>query len=87
MKADVFGPGYKAISTEVIPDYAGDYIFLSVGAELGEGPFMKTELWKQIPAVQKNNVIQFESESFWFNDAISLENQLEFIVDSFTKGK
>lgn len=83
--ADAFGPGYKTISTEVIQEYVGDYIFLGVGAEAADSAFMETNVWKEILVVQKNNVIQFESESFWFNDAISLENQLEFIVDAFTK--
>lgn len=78
--SDAFGPGYKAISTEVIPEYAGDYIFLGLGAGSKKSSFMDTNVWKDIPAVQKNNVIEFESESFWFNDAISLEKQMEFIV-------
>ncbi|HWO96456.1 MAG TPA: iron-hydroxamate ABC transporter substrate-binding protein [Bacillus sp. (in: firmicutes)] len=85
--SDAFGPGYKAISTELIPEYAGDYIFLGVGADSRKNSFMDTTLWKNIPAVQKNNVIEFESESFWFNDAISLEKQMEFIVKELTKRK
>ncbi|MDQ0220827.1 iron-hydroxamate ABC transporter substrate-binding protein [Peribacillus cavernae] len=84
---EVFGPGYKAISSEVIPQYAGDYIFVGDGAATTDNSFMKTDVWKGIPAVQKNNVITFESESFYFNDPISLEKEMEFIVDALTKGK
>lgn len=84
---EVFGPGYKAISAEVIPEYAGDYIFVGDGGAEANNSFMETALWKEIPAVQKGNVIPFESESFYFNDPISLEKEMEFIVDALTKSK
>lgn len=87
LEQDVFGPGYKAISTEVIPQYAGDYIFVGEGASTTDNSFMETDLWKGIPAVQKNQVIKFDSESFYFNDPISVEKELEFIVDALTKNK
>ncbi|SEN69500.1 iron-hydroxamate ABC transporter substrate-binding protein [Lihuaxuella thermophila] len=83
VKQDVFGRGYKAISTEMIPQYAGDYIFVGVGA--GNNSFMETDVWKGIPAVQKNQVIKFDSNSFYYNDPISLEKEMEFIVQALTK--
>ncbi|MEQ2527831.1 iron-hydroxamate ABC transporter substrate-binding protein [Robertmurraya yapensis] len=85
VKADVFGPGYKAISPEVIPEYAADYIFVGVGENDADPSFTETSVWKEIPAVKNGNVFKFDSESFWFNDAITLENQLEFVVNSLTK--
>lgn len=87
VKEDVFGPGYKSISTELIPEYAGDIMFVGVREETGKGSFMDTNVWKEIPAVKNNNVIEFDSESFWFNDAISLENQMEFVVSELIKRK
>ncbi|HZG15280.1 MAG TPA: iron-hydroxamate ABC transporter substrate-binding protein [Candidatus Bathyarchaeia archaeon] len=87
VEADVFGQGYKAISSEVIPQYAGDYIFVGGGDESINNSFMETDVWKNIPAVQKKQVIPFDSKSFWFNDAISLEKQMEFIVKELTKSK
>lgn len=87
VKADVFGPGYLAISQEVIPEYAADYMFVGVSADGTKGSFMETGVWKDLPAVKNGNVIEFDSESFWFNDAITLENQLEFVVDELTKRK
>lgn len=84
---DAFGPGYKAISSEVIPQYAGDYLFVGEDPESPGNSFMETDVWKGIPAVQKNNVIKFDSQSFWFNDPISLENQMEFIVKELTEGR
>ncbi|MFD1424381.1 iron complex transport system substrate-binding protein [Laceyella sediminis] len=87
LEQDVFGPGYKAISKEVIPQYAGDYLFVGQGDDSADNSFMQTDVWKGIPAVQKNQVILFDSKSFYFNDPISLEKEMEFIVDSLTKRK
>ncbi|WP_377887889.1 iron-hydroxamate ABC transporter substrate-binding protein [Alkalihalobacillus sp. R86527] len=85
LKEDVFGPGWKAISTEVIPTYAGDYIFVGTGTANPDNSFMESDVWKELPAVKNGNAIKFDSESFYFNDPISLEKELEFIVDELTK--
>ncbi|HZG13859.1 MAG TPA: iron-hydroxamate ABC transporter substrate-binding protein [Candidatus Bathyarchaeia archaeon] len=84
VKQDVFGPGYKAISAEVIPQYAGDYLFVGEGSSTNNS-FMETDVWKKLPSVQNNRVIRFDSDSFSFNDPISLEKELDFIVDELTK--
>ncbi|WP_134685071.1 iron-hydroxamate ABC transporter substrate-binding protein [Brevibacillus migulae] len=84
VKQDVFGPGYKAISAEVIPQYAGDYLFVGEGSSTNNS-FMETDMWKRLPAVQNNRVIRFDSDSFSFNDPISLEKELAFIVNELTK--
>jgi len=87
IEKDVFGTGYKAISSEVIPDYSGDYLFVGKGDATADNSYLETPLWKQIPAVQKGNVFFFDSQSFYFNDPLSLEKELDFIVQSLTKGK
>jgi iron complex transport system substrate-binding protein len=87
VEKDVFGPGYKAISTEVIPQYAGDYLFVGKGDNTADNAYLETNVWKQIPAVQKGNVFFFDSGSFYFNDPISLDKELDFIVNALTKGK
>lgn len=86
LKKDVFGPGYKAISSEVIPQYAGDYLFVGEGSNT-QNTFMETDVWKNIPAVKEGRVITFDSDSFYFNDPISLEKELEFIVNELLKQK
>ncbi len=83
---DAFGPGYKAISAEVIPQYAGDYLFVGIDASAPANSFMETEAWKNIPAVQNNRVFEYDAQSFWFNDPISLELQLDFVIDALTGG-
>lgn len=87
IQKEVIGTGWKAISTEVIPEYAGDYIFVGEGASYIDNSFMETDVWKNIPAVKNNHVITFDSESFYFNDPISLEKEMEFFVEKLTEGK
>ncbi|WP_108670518.1 iron-hydroxamate ABC transporter substrate-binding protein [Peribacillus acanthi] len=87
LEQDVFATGWKAISAEVIPQYAGDYIFVGDGGNAANNSFMETDVWKGIPAVKNNQVFQFDSASFYFNDPISLEKELDFIVENLTKGK
>jgi len=74
--------GYLAISREVLPEYAGDYIILSTvpGAE---NSFMQTETWQNIPAVQNDRVFKMNMYAFNFNDPLTLELQLDFFTDKF----
>jgi len=87
VEKDAFGTGYKAISAEVIPEYAGDFIFLGDGGNNPDTSFMESDVWKNIPAVKENRVISFDSKSFYFNDPISLEKELDYIVEQLTKYK
>lgn len=87
VEKDVFGPGYKAISAEVTPQYAGDYLFVGKGDATADNSYLETPVWKGIPAVKQGNVFFFDSASFYYNDPISLENELQFIVEALTKGK
>ncbi|WP_241154365.1 iron-hydroxamate ABC transporter substrate-binding protein [Staphylospora marina] len=86
LEEDVFGQGWKAISAEMIPQYAGDYIFVGKSADTNNA-FMETNVWKNLPAVKNNRVIEFDSKSFYFNDPISLEKELEIIVKELTSRK
>jgi len=74
-------PGYKAISTEVIPKYAGDYMFVSSWGDTSNNSFMKTDVWKSLPAYKNHHVITVNANDFYFNDPISLENELKIIVN------
>lgn len=86
VEEEVFGPGYLAISSEVIPKYAGDYIFLGDG-QGADNSFTETDVWKGIPAVENDRVFTFDSSSFYFNDPISLEEELAFIVENLLGAK
>ncbi|RYM07114.1 iron-hydroxamate ABC transporter substrate-binding protein [Sporolactobacillus sp. THM7-7] len=78
-------PGYKAISTEVIPKYAGDYMFVSSWGGTSNNSFMKTDVWKSLPAYKNHRVITLNAKNFYFNDPISLEKELTFIVQALEK--
>ncbi|WP_339268833.1 iron-hydroxamate ABC transporter substrate-binding protein [Paenibacillus sp. FSL K6-1330] len=74
--------GYYAISAEVLPEYAGDYVILSKFAD-AETSFQQTETYKQIPAVKNGHVFEADGNRIYFNDATTLEYQLEFITEHF----
>ena len=74
--------GYYALSLEVLPEYAGDYVILSKVADQ-DNSFQETDVFKNIPAVQNGQLFEANAEKFYFNDPISLDYQLEFFKDNF----
>ncbi|WP_141504333.1 AraC family transcriptional regulator [Paenibacillus luteus] len=82
------GQGWAKLSLELLPEYAGDYIFISgwTGDE-NAAPVFEGSIWDKLPAVQNNHVYREDSRGFVFSDPISLEAQLTFVVDSLTKTK
>ena len=82
VKTDALGPGYYTLSPEVISDYAGDYIVLSRSAT-GDNSFMKSDTWKNIPAVKNNHVIEIDTEASTYSDPTTLEYLLKIFKDGF----
>ena len=74
--------GYYTLSSEVLPEYAGDYIIISKYAE-ADASFQETETYKNIPAVKNNHVFEMNGQGASFSDPVTLENQLEFFKKSF----
>ena len=74
--------GFYSLSLEVLPEFSGDYLIVSKGAET-ETSFMESETFKNIPAVKNNQMYVVNSNEFYFNDPITLEFQLQFFIDSF----
>ncbi|MFJ7825647.1 iron-hydroxamate ABC transporter substrate-binding protein [Psychrobacillus sp. NPDC096623] len=79
-------PGYYALSLEVLPEFAGDYVILSKVADQ-DNSFQETDVFKNIPAVQNGQLFEANAEKFYFNDPISLDYQLEFFKESFLNSK
>lgn len=73
--------GYYALSPEVLPEYAGDYIILS--SDGADNSFKETDTYKNIPAVKNNRVFEANASEFYFNDPITLDFQLDFFIESF----
>lgn len=74
--------GYYALSLEVLPEYAGDYLIFSKNPDT-DNSFQETDTFKNIPAVKNNQVFEVNAKEFYFNDAMTLDYQLEFFINSF----
>lgn len=82
VKESALEPGYFALSAEVLPEYAGDYVILSKKPD-GDNSFQETDTYKNIPAVKNNHVFEVNMMEFYFNDPLTLDFQLEFFKKSF----
>ncbi|MEV5113092.1 iron-hydroxamate ABC transporter substrate-binding protein [Peribacillus frigoritolerans] len=74
--------GYFALSLEVLKDYAGDYVILSNNKDQ-DNSFQQTDTFKSIPAVKNNKLYEADAKTFFFNDPITLDYQLDFFSKSF----
>ncbi|QAY67388.1 iron-hydroxamate ABC transporter substrate-binding protein [Paenibacillus protaetiae] len=73
--------GYYDLSLEILPQYMGDYVFYSKDPA-GDASFQQTSTYKNIPAVKNNRVFEVDATTFYFNDSLSLDYQLDFITKS-----
>jgi len=77
--------GFELISMELLPEYAGDHIFLYGADDEGSESVLESPLWKMLPAVKKGNVYEYgssgkKSDEFVMDDPFSMDLQLEKIV-------
>ncbi|WP_282137059.1 iron-hydroxamate ABC transporter substrate-binding protein [Rossellomorea aquimaris] len=82
VKEQALEPGYFALSTEVMPEYAGDYMIISKDPK-ADNSFMDAETYKNIPAVKNNQVYEVNMMEFYFNDPLTLDYQLDFFKEKF----
>lgn len=82
VKEKALGPGYYALSLEVLPEFAGDYLIVSKQPGKDHS-FMKSKTYQNIPAVKKKRVYEVNTNEFYFNDPLTLEYQLDFFQKSF----
>ena len=82
VEADADKTGYYAISSEVLPEFVGDYNVFSKN-QSADNSFQHTKTYKNLDAVKNNRVFEADGRTFFFNDPITLENQLEFFKKSF----
>ncbi len=76
--------GYYMISSEVLPDYVGDYLVVSKYNDQ-DNSYQKTELYNEMPAVKNDHVIEVDGNAFMFNDSLTLDYQLEYFEEQFLK--
>ncbi|MCK6075796.1 ABC transporter substrate-binding protein [Paenibacillus silvae] len=66
---------WKEISREVVGDYAGDHIFLTVGES--NKNYQGDSIWKSLPAVKNNQVYELQEDRYWYFDPIAIQGQAE----------
>ncbi|WP_338554058.1 AraC family transcriptional regulator [Paenibacillus sp. KS-LC4] len=87
VKTDVINGETWEISTEVIPDFIGDRLFLAVN-EGAEEQLKKVEkLIKNTPAGKAGKIYNIDFDTFLLSDPISVDHQLDIIVDLLVKGE
>lgn len=74
--------GYYALSSEVLPEFAGDYLVVSKNAD-GDNSFQETATYQNLPAVKNERVLEVNAKEFYFNDPITLELQLDYFIQHF----
>lgn len=70
---------WKEISREVIGDYAGDHIFLTVSES--NTNYQGDSIWQNLPAVKNNQVYELQEDRYWYFDPIAIQGQAEEFAD------
>jgi iron complex transport system substrate-binding protein len=83
VKEMVVKEGYYALSAEVLPEYAGDYVIFSKNTDT-DNSFQQTDTYKNIPAVKNKQLFEVNAKEFYFNDPLTLDYQLEFFVKNLS---
>ncbi|MDN7227979.1 iron-hydroxamate ABC transporter substrate-binding protein [Planococcus sp. N064] len=78
--------GIYTFSSEVLPDFAGDYVIFSKNPDV-DNSFTETELWKNIPAVKNGQVFEINTKASTYSDPITLETLLTYFEESFVGKK
>ncbi|SDC12263.1 iron complex transport system substrate-binding protein [Pelagirhabdus alkalitolerans] len=78
------GEGWADFSLETLPEIAGDIIFTCPwsGDEADPEHVYGSKLWEELPAVKQDRVIELDPDAAFFNDPTSLDQQLDFIIES-----
>jgi len=88
-------PSYLKVSLETLPDYVGDYVFLTVydwqGGDNGklEEELKNAPVWRSLPVVKEDRVIKVNVQDFLPGDPLSIEKQMEeqarLLLEKFKK--
>lgn len=74
------------INSEQFSEYIEDYVVIATQGEQ-KPDFEKTNYWKNLPAVKKENVIKFDVSETQYNDPISLERQRDILYKALNNNK
>ncbi|MGT2958629.1 ferrichrome ABC transporter substrate-binding protein [Streptococcus bovimastitidis] len=87
VEKEVFPKGYLSISQEVLPDYIGDYVVVAAEDEKTGAALYESQIWKNLPAVQKKQIIKVNANTFYFTDPLSLEYELKTLKKAILANK
>ena len=87
VKKDVFSAGWFGISQEVLADYLGDYLVLNVSQDTKDAAasLKESDVWKNIPAVKNQKILEVDENLFYFSDPMSLDKQLKTFTAAIKK--
>ncbi|MFD1483805.1 ABC transporter substrate-binding protein [Lacticaseibacillus baoqingensis] len=85
------GTGYKQISTESLPTYAGDWLFFSNTTATANGndqaiaDLKHNPVWQSLPAVKKGHVVSLPFNKMYYSDPYALKGQIKLITTAMLK--
>ena len=82
VEEDALEPGYFALSSEVLPEYMGDFVVLSKHLD-AETAFEDTSGYQNTDAYQEDRILEVDGTAFSYNDPLTLEWQLETFKEFF----
>lgn len=80
-------PPYSEVSAEVVPEFAGDNLFVAVneGNKAAFESFKSTGLWSNLAAVKNNKVHTIDYDLFLQSDPIAVTKQIEILTNMLTE--
>lgn len=83
------GTGYKQISTEASPTYAGDWLFFSntSGSKQSISDLNNNAVWRSLPAVKAKHVIELPFNKMYYYDPIAIKGQIKLVTETMLSQK
>lgn len=83
------GTGYKQISTEASPSYAGDWLFFSntSGSKQSISDLNDNAVWQSLPAVKAKHVIELPFNKMYYYDPIAVKGQIKLVTETMLSQK
>jgi iron complex transport system substrate-binding protein len=83
------GTGYKQISTEASPTYAGDWLFFSntSGSKQSISDLNNNAVWQSLPAVKAKHVIELPFNKMYYYDPITVKGQIKLVTETMLSQK
>lgn len=76
------GEQWRSLSFEVLADYMGDYVMIGGWEEDPMNTVGDNPVWKSSEAVKNNNIFEYNSSAYIYQDIYSTKLQLKEIVNS-----